>query len=83
MRDLMLISQISRHSDEGFFKSFMLNLLKLFSKDRRLLEHRGNLIIRQLCVHLSADRIYRTLAECLEKDEVRRMEIMLYDKLIY
>ena len=70
IRDLMLLSQISRHSDEGFFKSFMLNLLKLFSTDRRLLEYRGNLIIRQLCVHLSADRIYRTLAECLERDEV-------------
>lgn len=78
MRDLMLISQISKHSDEGFFKSFMLNLLKLFSKDRRLLEHRGNLIIRQLCVHLSADRIYRTLAECLERDEVRKFKVILH-----
>ena len=79
MRDLMLISQISKHSDEGFFKSFMLNLLKLFSKDRRLLEHRGNLIVRQLCVHLSADRIYRTLAECLERDEVRPFKILFND----
>lgn len=48
----------------------MVNLLKLFCTDRRLLETRGNLIIRQLCVTLSAERIYRTMADCLEKDDV-------------
>lgn len=69
-RDLVLLSQMFRNSDESKFTSFMLNLLKLFSTDRRLLETRGNLIIRQLCISLSAERIYRTLADCLEKDEV-------------
>ncbi|KAI9877244.1 MAG: hypothetical protein M1830_004453 [Pleopsidium flavum] len=47
----------------------MVNLLQLFCTDRRLLETRGNLVIRQLCVSLSPERIYRTLADCLEKDE--------------
>jgi len=70
-RDLVLLSQMYRNSDESKFTSFMLNLLKLFSTDRRLLETRGNLIIRQLCISLSAERIYRTLADCLERDEVR------------
>lgn len=69
-RDLQLLSQISKNSEEGYFTSFMVNLLQLFSTDRRLLETRGNLIIRQLCLNLSAERIYRTLADCLEKDEV-------------
>lgn len=69
-RDLVLLSQMFRNSDESKFTSFMLNLLKLFSTDRRLLETRGNLIIRQLCISLSAERIYRTLADCLERDEV-------------
>lgn len=69
-RDLVLLSQMFRNSDESKFTSFMVNLLKLFCTDRRLLETRGNLIIRQLCVSLSAERIYRTLADCLEKDEV-------------
>ena len=69
-RDLQLLSQISKNSEEGYFTSFMVNLLQLFSTDRRLLETRGNLIIRQLCLSLSAERIYRTLADCLEKDEV-------------
>ncbi|KAI9822144.1 MAG: hypothetical protein M1832_003147 [Thelocarpon impressellum] len=68
-RDLQLLSQISRNSEDDYFASFMVNLLQLFCTDRRLLEMRGNLIIRQLCVSLSAERIYRTLADCLEKDE--------------
>ena len=69
-RDLQLLSQISKNSEEGYFTSFMVNLLQLFGTDKKLLENRGNLIIRQLCVSLSAERIYRTLADCLEKDEV-------------
>lgn len=69
-RDLQLLSQISKNSEDSYFTSFMVNLLQLFCTDRRLLEQRGNLIIRQLCVSLSAERIYRTLADCLEKDEV-------------
>lgn len=70
-RDLQLLSQISKNSDDSYFNLFMTNLLQLFCTDRRLLETRCNLIIRQLCVSLSAERIYRTLADCLEKDEVR------------
>lgn len=69
-RDLQLLSQISKNSEDSYFTSFMVNLLQLFCTDRRLLETRGNLIIRQLCQNLSAERIYRTLADCLEKDEV-------------
>ena len=72
-RDLQLLSQISRNSDDSYFTSFMANLLQLFCTDRKLLETRGNLIIRQLCTGLSAERIYRTLAETLEKDEVRML----------
>lgn len=68
-RDLQLLSQISRNSDDDYFTSFMVNLLQLFSTDRKLLETRGSLIIRQLCKNLSAERIYRTLADCIEKEE--------------
>jgi hypothetical protein len=69
-RDLQLLSQISRNSEDSYFTSFMENLLQLFSTDRKLLEIRGNLIIRQLCINLSPERIYRRLADCLEKEEV-------------
>ena len=68
--DLQLLAQISSTSEEGYFKSFMNNLLELFSTDRRLLNSRGSLIIRQLCMNLNTERIYRTLAEILEKEEV-------------
>ena len=68
-RDLQVLSQISRNSEDGYFTSFMVNLLQLFSTDRKLLEVRGNLIIRQLCINLMPERIYRTLADCIEKDE--------------
>ncbi|PQE14524.1 putative enzyme activator VAC14 protein [Rutstroemia sp. NJR-2017a BBW] len=57
-KDLQLLSQISRNSEDDYFTSFMVNLLQLFSTDRKLLETRGNLIIRQL-----------TLADCIEKEE--------------
>ena len=68
-RDLHLLSQISKNSDDSYFTSFMASLLQLFCTDRKLLETRGNLIIRQLCVNLNPERIYRILAETLEKDE--------------
>lgn len=68
-KDLQLLSQISRNSEDDYFSNFMVNLLQLFSTDRKLLETRGNLIIRQLCVSLSAERIYRMLADCIEKEE--------------
>lgn len=69
--DLQLLSQISsRSTEDGYFFHFMTNLLGLFTTDRGLLEQRGSLIIRQLCLHLNGDRIYKTLGEILEKDEV-------------
>ena len=68
--DLQLLAQISASSEDSYFTSFMSNVLELFSTDRRLLESRGSLIIRQLCLHLNAERIFRTIAEILEKDDV-------------
>jgi len=49
----------------SYFKQFMLSLLKLFSADRALLEAKGSFIIRQLCVLLSSEDIYRSIAELL------------------
>lgn len=76
--DLQLLAQISSLGDgtggssgEDYFAGLMTSLLELFSTDRKLLETRGSLIIRQLCGSLDAERIYRTCAEILEADEVR------------
>ena len=68
-QDLQLLSQLSKNSEDNYFSSFMIALLQLFSTDRKLLEIRGNLIIRQLCLNLKPERIYRTFADCIEKDE--------------
>ncbi|KAI9095262.1 vacuolar protein 14 C-terminal Fig4p binding-domain-containing protein [Phlyctochytrium arcticum] len=68
-RDLQLLAQVSQHSDDEYFARFMVNLLTFFSTDRRLLETRGSLIIRQLCLSLHSERMYRTFAETLEREE--------------
>jgi vacuole morphology and inheritance protein 14 len=68
-KDLQLLAQISYKSDDEYFAAFMVNLLNLFSTDRRLLDTRGKLIIRQLGISLNPERIYRTLAEILERDD--------------
>lgn len=81
-RDLQLLSQILKNSEDGYFIFFMNNLLQLFSTDRKLLETRGNLIIRQFCNSLSAERIYRTLADCLERDEVPNIGLSGKNELI-
>ncbi|CAE6531334.1 unnamed protein product [Rhizoctonia solani] len=67
--DLQLLAQISSSSEESYFKTFVMNLLELFSTDKGLLDSRGSLIIRQLCMSLNTERIYRTFAEILEREE--------------
>ena len=61
------------------FKQFMLSLLKLFSADRSLLESKGSFIIRQLCVLLSSEDIYRSMSELLvlETENTRFARIMV------
>lgn len=68
-RDLQLLAQISSNLDDEYLTTFMVNLLNLFSTDRRLLETRGDFIIRQLCESLEPERIYWKLAEILECEE--------------
>ncbi|KIM46438.1 hypothetical protein M413DRAFT_314769 [Hebeloma cylindrosporum] len=79
--DLQLLAQISSSSEETYFKAFMVNLLELFSTDRRLLETRGSLIIRQLCLNLNTERIYRTFAEIIEKEDDLEFASVIVQKL--
>ncbi|KAG7097322.1 hypothetical protein E1B28_004681 [Marasmius oreades] len=79
--DLQLLAQISSSSEENYFKAFMINLLELFSTDRRLLENRGSFIIRQLCLNLNTERIYRTFAEILEKEDDLEFASVIVQKL--
>lgn len=68
-RDLALLAQIASSSDEQYFHRFVLNLLGLFASDRRLLETRGALIIRILCLSLDPERTFVTMASILEQDD--------------
>lgn len=79
--DLQLLAQISSSSEENYFKAFMMNLLELFSTDRRLLETRGSLIIRQLCLNLNTEKIYRTFAEILEREDDLEFASVIVQKL--
>ncbi|KAF8914235.1 vacuolar protein 14 C-terminal Fig4p binding-domain-containing protein [Gymnopilus junonius] len=79
--DLQLLAQISSSSEETYFKAFMMNLLELFSTDRRLLETRGSLIIRQLCLNLNTEKIYRTFAEIIEKEDDLEFASVIIQKL--
>ncbi|XP_076055843.1 protein VAC14 homolog [Oratosquilla oratoria] len=68
------MSEVTSCKNEGgkvdeYFTRFLQNLLHIFATERNLLEDRGPFIIRQLCVMLSAEDIYRTLAELLLKEE--------------
>lgn len=69
--DLQLLAQISSLGDEEYFNNFMVNLVRLFSTDRSLLDQRGRLIVGQLCTSLNADIIFRTFAKILEDEDVR------------
>ncbi|KAH7343417.1 vacuolar protein 14 C-terminal Fig4p binding-domain-containing protein [Rhizoctonia solani] len=79
--DLQLLAQISSSSEEGYFKAFVINLLELFSTDKGLLDSRGSLIIRQLCMSLNTERIYRTFAEILEREEDLEFASVMAQKL--
>ncbi|XP_077293243.1 protein VAC14 homolog isoform X2 [Arctopsyche grandis] len=52
-----------------YYRKFLLSLLTLFSCDMKLLDDRGAFIIRQLCVLLNAEDIYRTMSEILLEEK--------------
>ena len=62
-----------------YFTKFMINLLKIFSTDRQLLEERGPFIIRHLCLVLHPQNIYCALADILqqEKEDLRFASLMV------
>ncbi|KAM3597626.1 uncharacterized protein V6R79_007092 [Siganus canaliculatus] len=64
-----LDSSPSTPSMNSYFYKFMINLLKRFSLERKLLENRGAFIIRQLCLLLHAENIFHSMADILLKEE--------------
>lgn len=54
---------------ESYFLRFMRSLLELFSSDQGMQEERWAFIIRQLCLLLNAEDIYRTFSEILVDEQ--------------
>lgn len=87
-QDLVVLAEIisSRSVDDSinrnkYYKKFIVNLLRLFSTDRHLLEERGNFIIRELCVLLNAEGIYKTLAIILSEEQNLRFASIMVQSL--
>ncbi|KAK4036408.1 VAC14 protein [Daphnia magna] len=66
---------------DTYFLKFMKSLLALFSSDRGMQEERWAFIIRQLCVLLSAEDIYRTFAEILIEEKNCRFASVMVETL--
>ncbi|CUS20269.1 LAQU0S01e02806g1_1 [Lachancea quebecensis] len=83
---LQLLSDLCNNSNEEYFKKFIKELLLLFKNDRKLLKTRANHIFRQLCVKLTAEKVYNVVASILEHDNnaafVRMMIQILNTNLI-
>ena len=79
LSNLQVLSRISlaqrdekgyvEESEEEQFELVLNAILSLFAKDRQLLETRGSLIIRKLCVLLNAKSVYIRLANALMQYE--------------
>ena len=75
--DLQVLSRISlsreseseEEKEEVQFQMVLNAILDLFEKDRELLETRGSLIIRKLCVLLNAQSVYIRMADTLSNYE--------------
>ncbi|KAJ0412152.1 hypothetical protein ATCC90586_005765 [Pythium insidiosum] len=61
--DLEVLARISLNQTE--FEKVLNQIVLLFAQDRRLLETRGSLIVRKLCVLLDATSIYMIFAKVL------------------
>lgn len=68
-KDLELLSKIADESDDGYFQGFMIDLLKMFKKDRNLLDTKGDFILRRLYQPLNPERVYRSISLALYETE--------------
>eukprot|EP00795_Rhopilema_esculentum_P001341 gene1341-15741_t len=64
-----------------YFTKFMMNLMNMFSTDRKLLDDRGSFIIRHLCLLLNATDIYCALSEILQQEEDLQFASLMVNNL--
>lgn len=68
-KSLELLRLLCDASPDNYFKKFIQNLLGLFKSNEKLLKTRANYIIRQLCLKLSAERVYKIVSLMLDSDD--------------
>lgn len=78
---LILYCQISKDSEEKYFKEFISSLIQLFMKDRVLLETRGHMILKELCTHLDPEIVFCAIAENIELNESEEFSNRLVQSL--
>ncbi|XP_014285710.1 protein VAC14 homolog isoform X1 [Halyomorpha halys] len=70
------------HSEPSpYFTRVLVSLLNLFRRDRQALEDRGSFIIRQLCVLLNAEEIYKSIAKILKTETDLKFARVMVDTL--
>lgn len=68
-KDLELVSKIANESSNEQFQLFMVDLIKLFKKDRKLLDNKADFILRHLYKSLNPQRVYESISKVLYEDE--------------
>lgn len=74
-------AEVNDKGTNTYYNKFMVSLLFLFSNDRKLLDERGSFIIRQLCVLLNAEDIFRTLAQILKNENNLKFAYIMVEHL--
>jgi len=68
----------TNNNQTDFFVKFVKELISLFHQDQSLLRDRGPFIIRQLCHQMTAEKVYKTLAELLKDfDDLKFAHVMV------
>lgn len=87
-RSLAVLAEVcscAPHSDDlessPYYYKFLQALLRLLAADDNLLEDRGAFIIRQLCILLNAEDIYKALSKILLEDKNLRFVATMVDVL--
>ncbi|KAJ7541111.1 hypothetical protein O6H91_10G046700 [Diphasiastrum complanatum] len=65
---LLVLEVLACIARDSHFRQLMVFLVEKFQTELPLLERRGTLALRRLCVLLGAERVYRELATILQRD---------------
>lgn len=74
LQGLSVLAEIVKASDRDAetynlqYRKLLLSLLNLFIEEKSFLDNKGSLIIRQLCVLLNPEKIFRTFAEIITNE---------------